>query len=364
MRHGQNCHDHPQGLLRVTHVGNSPEDRGGISSVIRNYTGNQYLDVATRTIATYDSTSRTRTVVRFAVAVARVATGRRHRLGVVHVHLSMRGSFVREGAIVVLARTRRAPVVVTVHGSRLMDWSSGHPRLTRTILRRADCTTVLFEAAADRLRALGIDNVVQVPNAVDVPSTITTPTGRPTAVFAGELSRRKGADVLLEAWTEVARLRPSARLLLVGLVSDVYPDRDAPGVHHLDERPHDAILQLLEQAWVAVLPSRFEGMPMFLLEAMAAGCGIVSTPVGGIPELVPDLVGESGAGATGELVAVGEPAALADAIVRALDQVTATQRGEAAHALVAERFNAEVIAARMRQIWMQAAGRQAPSGRQ
>jgi glycosyltransferase involved in cell wall biosynthesis len=94
---------------------------------------------------------------------------------------------------------------------------------------------------------------------------------------------------------------------------------------------------------------------MFLLEAMAAGRGIVATPVGGIADLVPDRPGELGVGSTGELVAVGDCAGLAAALVRALDRTAATQRGEAARALVSDRFSVEQMATRMRAVWEEAA---------
>src|SRR5689334_9639591 len=129
--------------LLVTHIGNSPDDSGGIASVIRMFTTQPIDGVVTATLATYDSASRTRTLARYLRAVLRVVIGRREALGVLHVHLSIRGSFVREGSLVVFARWRGRPVVATVHGSSFVAWSGQHPRLTRFVLGRADRVTVL-----------------------------------------------------------------------------------------------------------------------------------------------------------------------------------------------------------------------------
>lgn len=331
--------------LRVTHLGNSPDDYGGIASVIRSYAETDEPGLEISTIVTYDSTSRTGTIRRFLAALARVATRRRADLGVVHVHISLRGSFLREGGLAVVAGMRRLPVVITLHSGRFPDWSRGHPRLTTLVLRRADRITVLSEITADYLRSLGFADVERIPNPVAVAREVAGPTGRPTVVFAGALSERKGVDVLLAAWPQVLRQVPEARLQLFGPLVDTPPDPDLPGVEYAGEQPHEVVQQHLRAAWVGALPSRFEGLPMFLLEAMAAGCGVVATPVGGVGQLV------DATRATGELVPVGDADALAAALVRALDPSTAAARGQAAHALVLDRFSSERIIARMRAVW-------------
>ncbi|HEV7206516.1 MAG TPA: glycosyltransferase family 4 protein [Jatrophihabitans sp.] len=335
--------------LTVTHLGNSPDDYGGIASVIRAYVEADEPGLTINAIATYDSTSRVRTVRRFLGALLHLVTRRRRGLGVVHVHISLRGSFVREGALAVVAGLRRLPVVITLHSGRFPDWSRGHPHLTTLVLRRADRITVLSEATAEYLRALGFTDVERIPNPVAVPHDVAAPGDRPTAVFAGALSARKGVDVLLAAWPEVVRAVPEARLQLFGPLVDAPLDPDVPGVEYGGEQPHDVVQAHLGPAWVGVLPSRFEGLPMFLLEAMAAGCGVVATPVGGIGQLVDTEP------ATGELVPVGDAPALAAALIRALDPATATARGQAAHAFVRDRFSRERIIARMRGVWLQAA---------
>jgi glycosyltransferase involved in cell wall biosynthesis len=337
--------------MRVTQVGNSPHDRGGISSVIRTYADHPDPDVVVGSLVTYDSRSRVRTLTRFLTALVRIAITRRGRLGVVHVHLSMRGSFVREGVLLVVASARRLPVVATVHGSSFVAWSATRPRLTRAVLGRARRVTVLSDVVARHLAGLGVDNVVVVPNGVVLRPHVPIPAGEPVVIFAGEVSRRKGADVLLDAWPEVVRVVPTARVRLVGELVDVTPHRRVRGVELLGEQSHEEVLSQLTKAWAAVLPSRFEGLPMFLLEAMAAGRGIVATPVGGIPDLVPERAAELGAGATGELVAVGDQAGLADALVRALDRAVATARGAAARDLVEQRFSVELVRAQMRRVW-------------
>jgi glycosyltransferase involved in cell wall biosynthesis len=88
--------------------------------------------------------------------------------------------------------------------------------------------------------------------------------------------------------------------------------------------PHGELARLYERAAVVVFPSRQEGLPLSLLEAMAHGCPVVATRVGGIPQLVHD-------GDTGLLVPPGEPAALRSAIETVLaDPALGRRLGRAA----------------------------------
>lgn len=102
-------------------------------------------------------------------------------------------------------------------------------------------------------------------------------------------------------------------------------------VHLLGARYHDEVLSLYQQYHVFVLTSIVEGMPIVLMEAMNAGIPIVTTNVGGIPELV---------GKSAILVPPGSPAAIAGALLCiAHGKVDILEMTNAAHARVCEYFN-------------------------
>jgi glycosyltransferase involved in cell wall biosynthesis len=116
----------------------------------------------------------------------------------------------------------------------------------------------------------------------------------------------------------------------------------------------EASEQLLSRAAAFVLPSYAEGLPMSLLEAMAAGCPVVATRVGGIPDLITD-------GVDGLLVAPGDPHALAAALQRILrDPAFARQLGNAARRTIANRYTAERSLERLEQIYAGLGVRRAP----
>ena len=107
------------------------------------------------------------------------------------------------------------------------------------------------------------------------------------ALFAGRLATAKGLDVLLNALPHVSK--PNFKLLIAG--SGPFEDEAKKQASNLVDNVifvglRDDIPLLLNVADMLILPSRWEGLPMILLEAMAARCPIITTPVGGIPEVI------------------------------------------------------------------------------
>lgn len=153
----------------------------------------------------------------------------------------------------------------------------------------------------------------------------------PTVVCVGRLTRQKGQDVLLAAWTAVREQVPQAQLVLVGDGPDLEALREQAGGEVVFAGHRTNVAEWLAAADVAVFPSRWEGMSIGLLEAMACGRSIVATDVPGASE----ALGEVG----GPLVPPEDPAALAAAIVARLqDPARAASEGRAARERVEQSF--------------------------
>jgi glycosyltransferase involved in cell wall biosynthesis len=130
----------------------------------------------------------------------------------------------------------------------------------------------------------------------------------PFLLFAGDLSRDKGLHTLLDAY---GRLPGAPPLILMGRRVADTPARLPAGVTLRVDCPHDAVVDALRRCSVALAPSVWpDPCPTVVLEAMAAGCAVVATPMGGIP----DLVGPDGA----LTVPPGDPDGLAGAVRRLL----------------------------------------------
>ncbi|MCD4526287.1 glycosyltransferase [Nocardioides sp. cx-173] len=172
----------------------------------------------------------------------------------------------------------------------------------------------------------------------------------PTVVCVGRLAPQKGQADLLAAWSAVRARVPDARLVLVG---------DGPDRRRLEDsvQPGDGVDLVgaradvplwLAAADVVAVPSRWEGMALVPLEAMASARSVVATDVTGVADSVPC--------AAGAVVATGSPLALADAVVtRLLDPERADAEGRAGRAHVEARHDAAASARTVAEVTMRLA---------
>ncbi|HVS16896.1 MAG TPA: glycosyltransferase family 4 protein [Thermoanaerobaculia bacterium] len=202
-----------------------------------------------------------------------------------------------------------------------------HALLGRWSARLADRVLAPSRATASELeRDYGARATAIVPNATGAaPATEGGPgwTAEPAAdegpflLYVGRLRIRKGIEVLLDAMVQALPSCPDLRLLVVGGGERARVLRREVGAHGLADcvallgrRDAWGVGALLRQCRALVVPSTYEGMPLVILEAMAAGAPVVASAVSGIPEVVVD-------GETGWLVPAERPAELAEALRQA-----------------------------------------------
>lgn len=173
--------------------------------------------------------------------------------------------------------------------------------------------------------------------------------GRPVVGLVGRLHRQKAVDVFLRAAVGVIAAHPAARVVVVGegpLAGELSAMADtlslrAPSFTFAGALPGRACAPRFD---VAVLCSRWEGLPITLLEYMAARRPIVSTALSPCEEVL-------GADAA-EMVPVDDPAALAAAINRLLaDPVLAERRAAAARLRYEKHFTLSAVARRYRDLY-------------
>ena len=175
--------------------------------------------------------------------------------------------------------------------------------------------------------------------------------GEAEILCVGALSRRKGHQVLLEAFAQVQPALPGARLTLVG----DGPERDAlerratelgiaEAVEFAGAVAHDRVGDLYARADVFCLPSFAEGVPTVLMEAMAMELPVVATRIMGIPELVEHE-------RSGLLVSPARPDELADALRRVLtDRELAERLGREGRREVLARYNRDAATAALHEL--------------
>ncbi|MDL4773211.1 glycosyltransferase [Actinomadura xylanilytica] len=190
------------------------------------------------------------------------------------------------------AAAARADLLICVGAGELeLGRSAGVPARFRVVRNGVDRTA--FTPAGEPARRAARD-------------ALNVPADAPVAVCVGRVTRQKGQDVLVAAWPRVRRRCPDALLVIVGDGEDAarLRERSGPGVRFVPEVANPR--RWLAASNVVVLPSRWEGLPLTALEALATGRSLVASAIPGLGEVVgPD---------TGALVPVEDPAALAGAI--------------------------------------------------
>jgi glycosyltransferase involved in cell wall biosynthesis len=264
---------------------------------------------------------------------------RRERPQIVHANSSKAGVLGR-----LAATAARVPVrLFTVHGwafkahrgraARAYLWAD---RLMSPLTTTTICVAENERQAGLSARTCRRTKTVVIYNGVDLdrPRRPAAADVRPITVLSiGRLRAPKDFTTLVRA---IAACEPgSVRLQIAGdgpqqaeLADEITRLGIADAVELLGRR--DDVQQLLGAADVFVLSSRSEGMPMSVLEAMAAGLPVIATAVGGVPEIVRD-------GETGTLVAPGDAGALGRAIAALARDPTLRQRLGAAGRRRAER---------------------------
>jgi glycosyltransferase involved in cell wall biosynthesis len=224
--------------------------------------------------------------------------------------------------------------------------------------RWADRIVCVSEEEVRIGRAAGVNARYKVvPNGVDLSDYAEAPpekrdeararlgiTEGHVVVCVGRLSRQKGQDVLLEAWREVAQAVPGAGLYLVG---------DGPDRAALESGAPEGVVfagtradarDWLAAADVVALPSRWEGMSMVMLEAMATGRPVVASDVAGAAEALSD---EAGAVVTPE-----NASALASALITRLkDPQLARAEGRRGRQRAQESHSLDAAARRMERVY-------------
>ena len=229
-----------------------------------------------------------------------------------------------------------------LHGRALDEWY-------RREQRAYDAAEHLFAFSEPTRRSIIEDygiapaKVTVVGAGVNLPElpAVRTPsrTEAPTILFIGNDFVRKGGEVLLEAFREVRRSVPDARLVLVGTRPTVAPHAGVEVLGRVRDRAR--IAELYCEAAVFCVPSFFDPYPLVLLEAMAFGVPVVTTEQTGTPEMVTD-------GVTGGVVPTGDAAALAAALLAVLqDPDRADRLAAAARRDVEQRFTWAHVVDRM-----------------
>lgn len=220
-------------------------------------------------------------------------------------------------ALAVAGARRQPAIVATHHGDTRTTWAvRTYESIARLAYRRTRAVVAVSTAIGDMLTAEGVPRVAVIDNPVGGVSDVTPPPPSDSVrlVVTARLVPEKGVDVLLDALRDPRLAQVSLVIVGDGPARSALELQAAP----LLERVHFAGWAsdpgpYVQAADAMVLPSRREGLPISVLEALVQGRPVIASRVGGIPEVVED-------GHTGLLVPPGDAKALADALAQFIER--------------------------------------------
>ncbi len=300
---------------------------------------------------------------------------RRHQIDVMHTHLGYGNTI---GALAGLLARR--PVVSTLHSVQhtVQEVKPGLDTLKVVLRSQAlrwgarEIIAVAPEVHTAAITDLGLPagKIVDVPNGIDTEAFVHLDPAAvrerrrellgdaagPLVVTVGNMRAAKGHEYLVAATARARAHLPGLRVAIVGrggeyesVVRHAIATHDVGRQIILTGQRRD-IAEIVAAADLYVLPSVLEGLPLALLEAMAAGKPVVATAVGGVPRVVQD-------GHNGRLVPPADAEALATAITHLLTAPDEAERlAENGRAHVREAYGAAGWARRLESIYSRAAG--------
>jgi len=305
-------------------VSTDHKGQGGVATVVSTYADCGFLEAnQIKLIASHsslDQANKWRMLLRFMFALCQLLyCFIVYRVGVVHIHMSSRGSYRRKAVIVRLVKRLGGKVILHLHGAEFHDFyraESCHVQLQiQQTFALADHVLVLstqwlswVQQTFDRFQ--GVSVLYNAVPSLDLDRQLAEPG---SIAFLGRLGARKGVGDLIQAFALVKQRCPNAQLFLAG-DGDLNTYQTlakrlgvANAVHCLGWISGQAKLNLLSKTDIYCLPSYNEGFPMGVIEAMSAGIAVVASRAGGIPDAITD-------GDQGRLVNAGDVAGLALAL--------------------------------------------------
>lgn len=291
-------------MPKVLMIGPSLDSMGGIATVENSIM--KWADRGDVPIEFISTTAEGRKLKKLLIALVAYVKflGKLNKFDLVHVHMASRGSYRRKKMFIKAALFRKKPVLLHLHGSEFGIWYDEECSVAerRDISHCFQCCSKVIVLSEEwkefilKRHICSSDRIAVVHNAVDVPEANAIDYTCNTVLFMGRLDARKSPDLLLRAAKQVLETHPDAHFIFGG-------DGDVPLYEQLavelriDDRcsfigwaKGEKKDEAFRSSSMFCLPSKNEGMPMSVLEAMSYGLATLSTPVGGIPQIITDGV--------------------------------------------------------------------------
>ena len=202
-----------------------------------------------------------------------------------------------------------------MHGGAFKDFTEKNSKKVHYVIKHTDCLIALSESWRQYFeQEFNFKNVVVVNNIIEYPHFNPQPHDIPTLLFLGCINKNKGIYDLLDVIIQNKTVYNHKMKLLIGgkgevesIMKNIKDNNISDIVSYIGWVSGEKKIEIFNQSDVFILPSYYEGLPISILEAMSYSMPIISTQIGGIPEIVED-------GVNGYLIHPGNKGELKQAI--------------------------------------------------
>lgn len=344
--------------MRVLMIGPSLKLKGGMSTVISKYF--QY-DFTSKYDISYISTTFSDSNFKKYGKMIRSMFIFLFKVGqydIVHIHCASKKSFYRKSYYILVAKLFKKSVILHVHGGGFRNFyeksSDVLKKYIKFVFSKTDKVLVLskewfnfFQTVVDEKKIEILYNGVDVPNELYLkePNSI---------VFIGTINEDKGIFSFVKIFSSLLKDFPQLKLIIAGsgennrlkkMIQQLKLNDSVISLGWIDSEKKNAILKKTKYF---VLPSKYEGMPMALLEALSYGCIPFVSNVGGIPEVIDNRIG-----------VLFDPNDLRDIEVKIKSYLTNTKNDkqfELARQIIIDRFSLKEHYSKLNQIYVNLLG--------
>lgn len=235
-------------------------------------------------------------------AYARFLVQAMRRPTLVYVHIGSNASLYRESLFVRTAKLLRLKVMAHFHAGDVIEYYRRQPIAGQAFISNSICSAdlVIAVSAESESKIASIAPSARtrlIANRVDIDPFVEIPAERknekPRLLFIGAVGKAKGEQVLLEALGRLAKtgIRPLVNILghnAGSLARRVHELGLTSQIEYMGPVATEERAKFFREADIFVLPTLAEAMPISLIEAMASALPVLTTRVGGIPELITD----------------------------------------------------------------------------
>lgn len=220
----------------------------------------------------------------------------KYNIQVVHIHTASKGSFYRKSIFIKLSKIAKAKIILHAHGAGFQEFykQSKRKKYIRKTLKNVDKLIVLSNSWKEFYKTLIEENKIEVIyNSIDIPENIEKKkTNETQGIFLGRLGKRKGIYDLIDTVENLVKEEYEFKITIAGdgeieevkkIIHEKKLEKYFDVVGWISKEQRE---KLFEKAEFLILPSYHEGLPMAILEAMSRKIAVISTYVGGIPEVI------------------------------------------------------------------------------